>query len=703
MLTLGLGLGLGLGFVGRDGSLADLIPSTVFHLDATAVRSWPGSGQLWKNLVRHPADGEAQSAYDFYFGADGNASTDDPSPIGATGARGTHMLFDGSDRFKLAGAMTDTLKNIHKTSNTQPFWFALDFKFVQNDAQQQLFSTGNSTSSTHGIWITVASNERAGLAQGNGAGTVTHLAPDTLVNGTDYILIASHDPVTATSRIWIDDATKYEATHTFGATTTAPSGYASIGRNNAGTGAVPNGTKVRQFAFGYGPGAFIDNAEAQVIINRFERRRTQAALPSLMGAILDGDSLSSSQIWSTTDPNSLLRRSVGYFIHTAAQTYQLFDTRIAQGFGTGGHRIEDMLADQAAPLAYAAANRTDAVFVMLGANDVENTGRSVAQLTTDYTTFIEAYADLAHEPYVFVGLPTPRGDWEADTEEVRAVFVQRLHDIRSAITTICDNYGERVRLFDAWNSLVDTDVTNTTTSLNYFPKAGHMNADGIHLSMIGAHYVGKACSAAVNATPLWSKPVALPATSGAINTNPGLTGTGGSASTGASGQVADNCRVQRASGSNLTLTCSKETTTIFGISQVTQKIVLANATAAEEGYFYLEYPAPTVEFDGTEGLEAIVPIKVAASPVGLTGLYLYARTDIGGTVYTTRDMTWVSSNFVVSNDGGFEWLLRTEPFQVPAGTTTQFQILIRMPVDGTVVGSGATINIGQCIVRKAAS
>jgi hypothetical protein len=66
-------------------------------------------------------------------------------------------------------------------------------------------------------------------------------------------------------------------------------------------------------------------------------------------------------------------------------------------------------------------------------------------------------------------------------------------------------------------------------------------------------------------------------------------------------------------------------------------------------------------------------------------------------------MTWVSSNFVVSNDGGFEWLLRTEPFQVPAGTTTQFQILIRMPVDGTVVGSGATINIGQCIVRKAAS
>lgn len=377
---------------------------------------------------------------------------------------------------------------------------------------------------------------------------------------------------------------------------------------------------------------------------------------------------------------------------------------MAQSYGTGGHKIADMLADQAAPLAYAAANRVEAIVTILGTNDVEDTTRTVAALTTDYETFLEAYADLDHKPYVFLGLPLPRADWEADLEATRATYVQRLHDIRSALTTIANNYGERIRTFDAWSDIVDAGVTNPTTGLAYYPKAGFIVADGVHLSMIGAHYVGKALKTAVQATPLWAAPVALPSTTGAINANPDMSGTAGSASTGASGQVADNCRAIRASGATMTLTCSKEDTTIFGISQTTQKIVLAGATAAEEAHFYVEYPEPSgVTFDGTEGLEFVVPIKVAASPVGLTGLYLYARADIDGTTYTTQDMSYVSGNYVVSTDGGFEWLLRTEPFQFPAGEATRFQILVRIPVDGTVPANGATINIGQCVVRKAAS
>jgi lysophospholipase L1-like esterase len=435
------------------------------------------------------------------------------------------------------------------------------------------------------------------------------------------------------------------------------------------------------------------------------RVRVNNAAPSAVftprSAILDGDSLSITQIWSSSSTN-LERRAAGYWTNLCANTFQMFTTRMAQSYATSGHKIANMLSGQSTAISYVQSNNIEAVFLPLGANDVEDTSRTTADLKTDYQTFIDAYLDCTNAPFVFVGLPTPRGDWEGDIEATRATYVSRLHQIRADLTDIVDNIlaSPRLKLFDSWNDLVDTGVTNATTGLNYFPKAGYMNADGIHLSHVGSHYHGVAGANAVKATSLWAAPTTLPDNTGLQNVNPGLTGTSGTKGTGITGSVADNCKVERMSGSP-TAVCSLTTATINGISQNVQRIVLSGASAtAEEIAFYIQFAeliGSSYAYDGTKGAELVVPIKIT-SPVGMDAVYIYARVTQGSD-YVTKDMAFVTGNVLPA--ATLEWLLRTEPLTVPAGDPTRQQMIVRMRVNGTIGGAGATIDIGQPFYRQA--
>ncbi len=420
--------------------------------------------------------------------------------------------------------------------------------------------------------------------------------------------------------------------------------------------------------------------------------------PSLYKAVLDGDSLSSSQIWSVSSTNTE-RRAAGYWTNAAAQLYQMFSTRYAQGYGASGNKIADILSGAATVISYVEANSVDAIFLMLGANDVEDTGRTTAAIIADYETLLTDYRDCSNSPYVFVGNMTPRGDWEADLEATRATYVTRLHELRDGLETVVAGLGNKVILWDAWDDIVNTSVTNPTTGLNYFPKTGYMATDGVHLSHWGAHWAGKRCANAVKATALWGAPTALPSTTGAVNTNPSLSGTSGTNGTASSGTVASNCRVERSAGTAATATNSKETTTIFGISQETQKIVISGGTAAvEEFFFYMEYPEPARSMSGSVGVEMMCPIKITAA-TGVLGVYLYGRVTQGST-YTNLDMAYTSGNYLPVDDLPIEWLLRNEPLLVPAGTSTRYQMVVRIRIDGTVSSNGVTVNIGQCTVKE---
>lgn len=69
------------------------------------------------------------------------------------------------------------------------------------------------------------------------------------------------------------------------------------------------------------------------------------AVPSMYKGMADGDSLSSSQIWSVSSTNKE-RRAAGYITNFAAQSYQVSNLNYTNGFGASGAKIEDMLADQ---------------------------------------------------------------------------------------------------------------------------------------------------------------------------------------------------------------------------------------------------------------------------------------------------------------------------------------------------------------------
>lgn len=414
--------------------------------------------------------------------------------------------------------------------------------------------------------------------------------------------------------------------------------------------------------------------------------------PSMLKGMLDGDSLSSSQIWSVSATNTE-RRAAGQYTNFAAMAGQPLDVRYAQGYGTSGHSAAEIQSGLAAGVSYAESAGVDYVRLGLGTNDVEGV-TSIAALKTIYEDIIDQYLNCTALPKVGINFPGPRGDWEGDTAEVRAGFITRLYDIRTALSELVTQFGANVFTIDAWDVLTDPAVIDATTGLAYFPKTGYYNADGVHLLHKGAHHAAKVEKTAFYAAFNLTNPTSLPTTTGAYNANPTLAGTGGNVGTGASGVVADNCQVVRASGSNISAVCSMVTTTILGVSQRAQKIVISGATAAEEMYFHAQYPINNFAFDGTVGIEFMVPIKII-NPVGMKACYLYTRATVGST-YTNKDMALVTGNMVPDDDSDpIEFLARTEPLLIPAGTTTVHNLLVRMPFDGTVASNGAEVYIGQ--------
>ena len=104
------------GAITRESPLSAIVPSCVFDLDATLAASYDGTSQLWKNLVPAPADGSAQTAYDFFLGDSASPSTDDPTFNGTAGSPAAYFSNDGGDKFRIAGGNTSFLKNLHKTT-----------------------------------------------------------------------------------------------------------------------------------------------------------------------------------------------------------------------------------------------------------------------------------------------------------------------------------------------------------------------------------------------------------------------------------------------------------------------------------------------------------------------------------------------------------------------------------------------------------
>lgn len=126
--------------------LSSVIPSACADLDAAIGYT---SGETWANMLPAPADGQAQTAYDFWLGTDGTADAANP-----TYASGKFTL-DGGDWFTLKGGNTPILKSAHKTTGGNPITIILCGKFIGPKANpgagNGIFGNGGHDPVKHGI------------------------------------------------------------------------------------------------------------------------------------------------------------------------------------------------------------------------------------------------------------------------------------------------------------------------------------------------------------------------------------------------------------------------------------------------------------------------------------------------------------------------------------------------------------------------
>ena len=182
--------------------------SCVFDLDARVPASYPGTGQVWKNLIALPADGAVQTAYDFNLGNSSGVAANDPafqvSPPAWTLA--------GAQFFTLASGAGGPafLSNLHREDAGNLTTFVIQFHYVASAHLQVLLGNSSSSSTNHAGFRLMIST--AGVLQflrntGDAASTNnTKSTGITLVTDTDYVLAFTFNSATLAYKASINGA-----------------------------------------------------------------------------------------------------------------------------------------------------------------------------------------------------------------------------------------------------------------------------------------------------------------------------------------------------------------------------------------------------------------------------------------------------------------------------------------------------------------
>ncbi|PJF23508.1 MAG: hypothetical protein CUN56_00480 [Phototrophicales bacterium] len=269
----------------RQQYLDSVLPSVCCDLDSTIADSYPGSGQTWSNLIASPADGAAQTDYDFYLGLGSGASTDDPTFTGTAGDPAAYFALDGGDYFTSVDYTGQTtFRGAHRTDR-DGVWFALAFRTSSTLASYRVpFASGSWTQADAGFvpYFMLDGSVYLWIANGS-AKTIKTIEPvGSLVVNTDYLFIVSWDGTSSTNnmRSWLNTTTKT----TFSAalqTSTADSteGFTAIGAvpdDSTAKGPLTAGSRIYSFACG---NAFIDDADAANIFSHLEERHNRDYTP----------------------------------------------------------------------------------------------------------------------------------------------------------------------------------------------------------------------------------------------------------------------------------------------------------------------------------------------------------------------------------------------------------------------------------------
>lgn len=263
---------LGFNGSGAGGDLSSVISSTCADLDATIAASYGGSGQTWSNMVLAPADGAAQTDYDFYRGTTSAVQSFDPVFNGSAGSQAAYWSFDGTQLFVIkSGVNPAFIKGMHKTSVGKG-WFAMAAKTPGSFGSDTLMGTTDATGPSHGMMIAFPSSTASRINRYAGAGQNSGPNCSDSVTSTDTLMIYSWDFTSGNSnnvRHWNNNRTKETLSFTLSADTTDCSNHFTLCALGDGGNPLSTGWQLRTAAVG---NAFIDDSDAVKIFNLLNTR-----------------------------------------------------------------------------------------------------------------------------------------------------------------------------------------------------------------------------------------------------------------------------------------------------------------------------------------------------------------------------------------------------------------------------------------------
>lgn len=231
--------------------LSSAISSTVFQLDATISASTDGSSQTWANIIASPADGSAQTAYDFWRGGTNSVTTDDPTFNGSAGTNNAYWSFDGGDKFQLKTANTTFLNNLPKTTGGSAYWFVVTGNFSDTTGIDGLMGTGSATQTGVRVQTTVLNGINVGQREPSTNVTVS-TAANTFTDSVDFIFVVSVPAGGGTIRVWVNSRTGEDLTLTYTTGTNNSGNTFQLGCSGNITNPLPSGSKIYGMAMGNG-------------------------------------------------------------------------------------------------------------------------------------------------------------------------------------------------------------------------------------------------------------------------------------------------------------------------------------------------------------------------------------------------------------------------------------------------------------------
>lgn len=202
----------------------------LWDLDATLSASYSGSGTTWANMITAPADGSAQSAYDFVTG-DGSTSSTYPTFNGTSNDAAAYWSFDGGDYFTIASGNTVLLNSLQITAGSPDFTIICAYKNTSSTTTYAIFGNSNS-SAPAGMILHVTSGTSMSFRQFRTTGTTTTNLSSSIPLSSDMILSASINYSSSSAQSSVNSRTFTSATVNKGTTFTPASNPYNIASAN---------------------------------------------------------------------------------------------------------------------------------------------------------------------------------------------------------------------------------------------------------------------------------------------------------------------------------------------------------------------------------------------------------------------------------------------------------------------------------------